>query len=85
MAVTLDPDAAWFSIVTFYPGTLLYSYCKKNNLLKTDNLKNYGTQREPAFIHDKLSSEQLLDLQRYAKKIFFMRSNLLKGKKSFFL
>jgi radical SAM superfamily enzyme YgiQ (UPF0313 family) len=73
MAVTLDLDMAGFSIVTPYPGTEFYRYCMNNKLLKTDNLESYGTQKEPVFTHEKLSSEQLLYWQKYAKKRFFMR------------
>ena len=77
MAVDLDLDMAGFSLVTPYPGTELYEYCRNNNLLKTHDLDKYGTAKEPVFGHDNLSSEQLVKFQRYAKRRFYMRPKFI--------
>ena len=42
LAVGLDLDFASISIVTPFPGTELYDYCRENDLLRTNNWEEYS-------------------------------------------
>ena len=42
LARTVGVDSATFTIVTPFPATRLYDYCKENNLLKTLNWEEYN-------------------------------------------
>ncbi|MCW3994397.1 MAG: B12-binding domain-containing radical SAM protein, partial [Candidatus Bathyarchaeota archaeon] len=41
LARSFELEFSTFSIVTPFPGTALYSYCKENNLLKTESWEEY--------------------------------------------
>lgn len=84
LATNINIDMAGFSIVTPYPRTKLFQYCEENNLLRTYNFDEYGTANEPVFYHDNLTAKQLLDLQSYAKKKFYLRPKIiLRGLRNF--
>ena len=74
MSIKLDLDMASFSIVTPYPGTELYEYCKKNNLLKTDNIEKYNTDiTQPVFAHDNITAKKLGSFYVLARRKFYIR------------
>jgi len=43
-------DSAGFSIVTPFPGTELYKYCQRNNMLKSTDWNRYSYQRGESII-----------------------------------
>jgi len=89
LARSLDIDHPSFSIVTPFPGTQLYDYCKENDLLRTDNWEEYN------YIHPRkgviklrgMSNEELIDLYERARSEFYYRQIgriwLALGKSSF--
>ncbi len=50
LALDHGMDSAGFSIVTPFPGTPLYEYCKKNHMLKTTDWSQYAYQLQKGVI-----------------------------------
>ena len=74
-AKELDLEEASFSIVTPFPGTRLYDYCKENDLLELSNWEEYR------YFHPKkgyiklfgLSQDELMGLYQKAHLEFYYR------------
>ena len=79
ISLSSDPnlglDHAGFSLVTPFPGTPLYDYCRRNNLLRTDNWKDYNMiQPDNGVIKlPDVSSAELIDLYDRAHVEFRFR------------
>ena len=75
LARTVGVDAATFTVVTPFPGTKLYDYCKENNLLRTTNWDEYNyNQPEKGIIKLRnISDEELMKFYEKAHREFFFR------------
>ena len=71
----LDTSSADFAIVTPFPGTRLYDYCKENNLLRTDDWEEYNYHHpEKGIIRlDGITDDELLGLYEKASREFYFR------------
>ncbi len=69
LARSLDVDHPSFSVVTPFPGTKLYQYCKENNLLRTENWEeyNYIHPRRGVIKLDGVTDEELMNLYEEAR------------------
>lgn len=75
LARSLDIDHPSFSIVTPFPGTQLYQYCKENNLLRTDNWDEYNyihPQRGVIKLRD-VTDDELMSLYDKARSEFYYK------------
>ena len=70
-------DSAGFSIVTPFPGTGLYEYCKKNDMLKTTDWSQYSYQLGGGVIKlENITDEELKNLYERAIYEFQFREKL---------
>ena len=77
LALNHGMDGAGFSIVTPFPGTGLYQYCKENNLLKITDWSQYSYQLGRGVIRLKdVTDEQLGDLYNEAIYEFQFKEQL---------
>jgi radical SAM superfamily enzyme YgiQ (UPF0313 family) len=74
-AKSLNLDYAEFSILTPYPGTPIYDYALKNNLLLTNDWSKY-TSIEPIMKIKSVSERQLKALFRKAYISFYLRPRI---------
>lgn len=75
LARSLDIDHPSFSIVTPFPGTQLYDYCKHNGLLRTGNWEEYNyihPERGVIKLSD-VTDEELMNLYEKARSEFYYR------------
>lgn len=72
LARILDLDEATFSIVTPFPGTDLFDYCKNQGLLKTDNWEEFNmfNPRDGTIRLDAVPGEELMNLYKRARYVF---------------
>ena len=75
-AVKLDPDYAQFTVLTPYPGTPLYHYALKHNLIEDDNWEHYTTLK-PVMRGFKFTRKQLERMLRYAYRRFYLRPRFI--------
>ena len=75
LARTLDLDQASFSVVTPFPGTDLFHYCRKHEMLKTDNWEEFNmfNPREGIIKLNHLPGEELMNLYREARYTFHFK------------
>lgn len=75
LARILDLEQASFSIVTPFPGTDLFHYCRKHGILKTDDWEQFNmfNPREGIIELDCLPGEELMNLYRKARYAFHFR------------
>ena len=75
LAKSLDLDYAGFSIVTPFPGTRLYEYCKSNDLLRTTDWEEYTMlQPESSVIRlGDVMDEELMELYERAQSEFVLK------------
>ncbi len=71
-AIRLDPDYAQFTALTPYPGTPLYEYAKKHNLIEDWNWEHYTTIR-PVMRGFNFTREDLGKMIKYAYRRFYLR------------
>lgn len=71
-AIALDPDFAMFNITTPYPGTAMFRWAEKNNLLIHKNWDKYDLSA-PVMRLSTISSEKILYYYRKAYRQFYMR------------
>lgn len=74
-ARTVGVDHAGFSIVTPFPGTRLYKYCKEKGLLKTTDWSQYSIiqpGRSVIQLRD-VTEEELMALYHRAHREFYFR------------
>lgn len=69
LAKSLDLDFCSFSIVTPFPGSRLYEYCKQNDLLHTENWEeyNYFHPGKGIIKLSDVSDEELMSLYQEAR------------------
>ena len=78
-AITLDPDIAIFNIITPYPGTQLYAWAEKNDLLQTKDWWDYELGQSiidiPTITPDELKSGYLWAFKKFYNrpKIYLRR------------
>lgn len=73
-AIELDVEYAQFSLLTALPGTDLYEYARKNNLLEPVQTTSYfGSSAVPSLKSMYLSKEELMELKRKASLMFYFR------------
>jgi magnesium-protoporphyrin IX monomethyl ester (oxidative) cyclase len=75
-AVKLNPDYAQFTALTPYPGTPLYDYALKNNLIVDKNWEHYTTVR-PVMRGFNFSDKDLGRMIIYAYRKFYVRLNFM--------
>jgi radical SAM superfamily enzyme YgiQ (UPF0313 family) len=77
LALELEPDFCQFVLTTPYPGTRLYDYVKKNNLLIKDydfqGYDAYGLAEGAVMRTESMTSKELMEAQRYLEKKFYIR------------
>ena len=73
LAIKLDPNYAQFTALTPYPGTPLYEYALKHNLIEDWNWEHYTTVR-PVMRGFYFTREQLGKMIKYAYRKFYLRS-----------
>lgn len=75
LAMSLKMDYLAVSIVTPYPGTQLYEYCKEHNMLKRKGWDNYDVLqlRHEAIKLEHISLEELLSYTIKINRDFMMR------------
>lgn len=76
-SINLKPDYAHFSIATPYPDTELYKMAREAGIIKDDYWRNFAISPnddfKTKFWAKELSSEELVSLQNYANKRFYLR------------
>mgnify|MGYP000651506625 CR=1 FL=1 len=75
-ALKLDPDYAQFTIVTPYPGTPLFDYAIKNNLIVDRNWEHYTCLR-PVMKGFYFKPSDVARMLRYAYLRFYLRPKFL--------
>jgi anaerobic magnesium-protoporphyrin IX monomethyl ester cyclase len=78
-AIKLAPDIAVFNIATPYPGTGMYAWAKKNNLLVTENWDDYdlGT---PVMALPGLEGKEVKRKYQDAYRLFYFRPRYIAHK-----
>jgi len=77
LALDYGMDSAGFSIVTPFPGTGLYEYCKRNNMLKSTDWSQYSYQLGRGIIRlEHITGEELAALYERALYEFQFREKL---------
>ena len=77
LALNHGMDSAGFSIVTPFPGTSLYEYCRRNDMLKTTDWSQYSYQLGKGVIELKnVTEDELKDLYERALHEFQFREQL---------
>ena len=77
LALEYSMDSAGFSIVTPFPGTGLYEYCKRNNMLKSPDWSQYSYQLGKGIIRlEHITEEELAALYERALYEFQFREKL---------
>jgi len=77
LALDHGMDSAGFSIVTPFPGTPLYKYCKKNHMLRTADWNQYAYQLQKGVIKLKnMTDEELKRLYERALYEFQFKEKL---------
>ncbi len=77
LALDYGMESAGFSIVTPFPGTGLYEYCKKNDMLKTTDWSQYSYQLGNGVIKlENITEEELKALYEKALYEFQFREKL---------
>ncbi len=71
-AIKLKPSYAQFTVLTPYPGTPLFDYALKHNLIEDWNWEHYTTVR-PVMRGLHFTKEQLGKMLRYAYRKFYIR------------
>ncbi|MEM3697753.1 MAG: radical SAM protein [Candidatus Bathyarchaeia archaeon] len=77
-AKSLNLDYAEFSILTPYPGTPIFDYSKKNNMLLTENWSRY-TAAEPIVKIEGVSEKEVKALFQKAYITFYLRPKIVIG------
>ena len=75
-AKKLDLDYAEFSILTPYPGTPIYEYAERNDLLLTKDWSKY-TALEPVMKIKNITAKQLKSLLQKAYVSFYLRPKMI--------
>lgn len=75
-AIKLDPDYAQFTALTPYPGTPMYSYAKKHNLIEDWDWEHWTTVRA-VMRGFHFSREELAKMIKHAYRKFFLRPSFL--------
>jgi radical SAM superfamily enzyme YgiQ (UPF0313 family) len=75
-AKNLNLDYAQFSILTPYPGTPIFDYAKKNNMLLTENWSRY-TAIEPIIKIKEVSEKEIKALLQEAYITFYLRPRII--------
>lgn len=68
-----DPDIAKFHILTPFPGSEIYDYLKKRDLILTDDYSQYSFHTPPVHRLEEMEPSDLLRWQRKAYRRFFFR------------
>ncbi|MDD5136302.1 MAG: radical SAM protein [Candidatus Omnitrophica bacterium] len=81
-AKRLNTLYAQFNIIVPYPGTKVFDYAVRNNLLRHRNWDSYVsltslTDLEPPFVAEGLDKEELLGLQRKAYNNYYLSPRLI--------
>lgn len=76
-AVKLDPDYAQFTALTPYPGTPMFEYAKRHNLIEDWNWEHYTTIR-PVMRGFKFTREQLGRMITRAYRKFYLRFSFIR-------
>ena len=77
LALNHGLDSAGFSIVTPFPGTPLYEYCKINDMLETSDWSQYSYQLEKGVIRlENITNKELNNLYERAIDEFQFRETL---------
>jgi radical SAM superfamily enzyme YgiQ (UPF0313 family) len=75
-AKSLNLDYAQFSILTPYPGTPIFDYAKRNNMLLTEDWSKY-TAIEPIVKIGEVSEKEVKALLRKAYITFYLRPRIV--------
>ncbi|RLG82947.1 MAG: B12-binding domain-containing radical SAM protein [Thermoprotei archaeon] len=75
-ALKIDPDYAQFTVLTPYPGTPMYNYALRYNLIEDWNWEHYTTLR-PVMKGFHFTCNQLKKMLRYAYRKFYLRSKFI--------
>jgi radical SAM superfamily enzyme YgiQ (UPF0313 family) len=75
-AKSLNLDYAEFSILTPYPGTPIFDYAKKNNMLLTEDWSKY-TATEPIVKIEGISEKEIKALFQKAYITFYLRPQIV--------
>jgi radical SAM superfamily enzyme YgiQ (UPF0313 family) len=75
-AKSLNLDYAQFSILTPYPGTPIFDYAKRNNMLLTEDWSKY-TAIEPIVKIGEVSEKEIKALLRKAYITFYLRPRIV--------
>jgi magnesium-protoporphyrin IX monomethyl ester (oxidative) cyclase len=76
LAIKIDPNYAQFTALTPYPGTPLYEYALKHNLIVDWNWEHYTTLK-PVMKGFYFSAEELGKMLIYAYRRFYLRLSFL--------
>ncbi|MCE4619110.1 MAG: B12-binding domain-containing radical SAM protein [Desulfurococcales archaeon] len=76
LAIELDPDYAQFTVLTPYPGTPLFEYAKRHNLIEDWNWEHYTTIR-PVMRGFKFTRSQLGWMLSRAYRKFYLRFSFI--------
>lgn len=76
LAIKLDPSYAQFTVLTPYPGTPIYEYALKNNLIVDRNWEHYTTIK-PVMKGFKFTAQELGKMLTYAYRKFYLRLSFI--------
>jgi len=77
LALDYGMDGAGFSVVTPFPGTALYEYCKRNNMLKSTDWSRYSYQNGESIIKlEHITDKELKSLYEKALYEFKFKEKL---------
>lgn len=76
LSIKLDPGYAQFTVLTPYPGTPIYDFAVKNNLIVDHNWEHYTTIK-PVMRGFRFSAKELGRMLIYAYRRFYFRASFL--------
>ena len=77
LAIDLDLDMAKFYVTTPMPGTELFEIWKKAGYITTFDWEKYNFYKKPVYNLPNLSAEEILELQKYCFRKFYMRPKFI--------
>ena len=82
LAMSLNCDYTTFTVVMPFPGTLLYQYCKENDLLRTNNWEEYNyvhlTEKGGIIKLEHITNEELMELFNNVHREFYCKHEIEK-------
>jgi radical SAM superfamily enzyme YgiQ (UPF0313 family) len=79
-STSLPLNSAVFTVLTPYPGTETYRYCRENGLLKEASWDQYDAREKIVWEHPNLTEQQLMSMMKKAYRDFYLRPTVIKDR-----